>query len=178
MTTVFTADPVEYTLVPEKGATDAAHVQANINVLINKDWQAAITTALQTAAFSADEMKVLVDVNKQHFKQEAGEIKKTGDGTFLADDAAAVWLVQKVLYAFASSYWDGSGSDGSTAVNVQLKNIMESLIAMQDNTATSTLLSIDQSKVDADLDYPPLRPRASTRHSRWGALMHRTRPAR
>lgn len=159
MTTVFTADPVEYTLVPEKYATDIAHVQANINVLINKDWQTAITTALQTdTIFSADEMKVLVDVNKQHFEQNAGVIKATstdilggGGGDQTAADAAAVALVQKVLYAVASSYWDGSGSDGSTTVNVQLKTIMESLITLQDNTANSTLLSIDQAKVDSDL---------------------------
>lgn len=181
--TVFTADVVTYEFLPEKYAAEKALITAELNVIINCDWQSAIdhvcsgsnipnlfdgNGAPVSYSLSQSAIDALQKAQDQVWTQSGPTVASadsvgSSDSVMTADEAAET--TQQFVYCIATrcgatnlSYYGGTALDahsGGKKVNVQFKDVLTALL---DKTVTvpaaTNDLSIDQTKVDEDLILP------------------------
>jgi hypothetical protein len=178
--TVFTADVVTYEFLPEKYAEEKALITAELNVIINCDWQSAIdhvcsgnsladgSASYQLPPSAITVLQMAQDQNWTQDGTEVGTAYTVGSrshGLMLEADARET--VQQFVHAIATkcgpgsanlSYYDGTAFAsvfGGKKVNEQFKDVLTALLARTRTFSSETNeLSIDQTKVDEDLQLP------------------------
>lgn len=162
MTSVFTADVTEFSLVPDKYSTSHTGVDAELTVHINFDWQPVIkhwwegtsidsydvsthtyTTSAGTAPTDTDLLSAFID-NATASIRDTTSFATDGQSAF---ESAAQQMVHEI--GTHSGFYDGTGEDGSgNAIDTQLANVFTAIAAA---TGDRNVLTIDTNKVNSDL---------------------------
>lgn len=177
MTTVqhFTADVVEYSFLPEKYATAQTLVEAEINVIIRKDWQQIVELWFKSGIGAQYKDLLLdaqntelrfegtarVDTAENPYSWKTNEVANYGMTEETKDVAKAnaidKALAKTLLYAIggASGFYKGDGVISPTIgakdkVYEGMTNILQALLTAQTSDAQNELI-IDDAAVTKDL---------------------------
>lgn len=160
-TNSYVAQTVEFDMVPERYAKEVGIVVAEITLNMRKDWQHIIQMWFQSD-IGADYKDLLCDA--QHTELS---FDRTGDESAnspaalnrgaKADQAVSAAnandidkaLVQSLLFTImsVSGYYTGSGSDGTSNVALQIKNIFNAILSNMGGQSVEA----DESKIKEDL---------------------------
>ena len=179
---MFTADDVvTYDFLPEKYAAAQPIVTAELNILIECDWQDAINDWCRDLAnvyhtASPNIRDALMKAQEQPWTQSEpattatqGATNRVGSNDVAMTNAEACQAVQGMVHIIASNCCDGtsfyagtassvsytSGTAVGKSVAVQFKDALGLLLnATSTDSAATNTLNIDQSKVLLDLDLP------------------------
>lgn len=175
MTSVFTADVVEYSFLPEKYATAQTLVEAEINVIIRKDWQQIVELWFKSD-IGAQYKDLLLDAQNTELRFEGTARVDTVDNPYswktnevanygmteanknvATANAIDKALAKSLLYAIggASGFYKGDGVISPTIgakakVEEGMKNILQALLTAQTSGDQNELI-IDQEAVTKDL---------------------------